>query len=111
MTLFVYGTLADPGVLQRVAGQSFVAEAAVLDGYRRVEIAGCYPFIEPHAGAQVAGVVLTDVDQETLGRLDDYEDEGVLYHRRPVTVRVGDASRACEAYIGDRVQVLAVERD
>lgn len=109
--LFVYGTLTDPEVLRRVAGRVFAAEPAVLDGFRRIAEPGCYPFIEPSPGDRVAGLLLRGIDAAALGRLDDYEDEGRMYFRRSVQVRVGDTLAMCETYVGDRAAVLATQRD
>ena len=111
MNLFVYGTLTDPDVLRRVAGRTFSTESAVLEEFRRIEEPGCYAFVEPCPGASVDGLLLLGVDAPTLGRLDDYEDEGELYFRRPVRVRVGDSIRDCETYVGNRAAVLALRRE
>jgi gamma-glutamylcyclotransferase (GGCT)/AIG2-like uncharacterized protein YtfP len=111
MELFVYGTLTESDVLLRVAGRTFPAEPAVLEGYRRIEEPGCYAFVEPCAGEHVDGMLLRDVDADAISRFDDYEDEGQMYFRRAVQVRVGDRLLACETYVGNRDAVLAARRD
>ena len=109
--LFVYGTLTDPEVLRRAAGRIFAAEPAVLDGFRRIEEPGCYPFIEPSPGDRVTGLLLRGIDATALGRLDDYEDEGRLYFRHKVRVEVGSRLIDCETYVGDPGAVRAAGRD
>lgn len=111
MDLFVYGTLVDPDVQRRVAGRTFASIPAVLEGYRRIEERGHYAFIETCADDRVDGTLLLDVDATALGRFDDYEDEGHLYHRHPVTVLVDGNHRTAEAYVGNREVVLSSPRD
>ncbi len=50
----------------------------------------------PDAGASVAGLLLHDVDPDSLRALDAYE-EG--YVRRRVRVRVGEAEVEAEVYV------------
>jgi len=103
--VFVYGTLRDPDLVRRLAGRTFAQRSAVLRGYRRVEPAGRYPWIEPCAEAQVEGILLCDVDDAALARLDEYEDEGRLYAREEVEVRLVDGSkRRCQTYVGRTVR-------
>lgn len=111
MDLFVYGTLVDPDVQRRVAGRTFTAIPAILDGYRRIEEPERYAFIEACAGESVDGALLLDVDATSLGRFDDYEDEGHLYHRRSVSVLADGNRRTAEAYVGNRDVVLSSPRD
>ncbi|GIX10399.1 gamma-glutamylcyclotransferase family protein [Elioraea sp.] len=108
MRLFLYGTLTDPAVARRVAGEDrFVREArpALLAGYRRVILRGTpYPTLVPDREAAVHGLV-TEVTPAVLRRLHAYE--GPLY--RFVTVRVlcEGATLAARAWIAHRTRATA----
>jgi gamma-glutamylcyclotransferase (GGCT)/AIG2-like uncharacterized protein YtfP len=104
--LFVYGTLLDESCLRALVGRSFPKRQATLIGFqRRVSTTG-YPYIQPCPTAYTEGVLLLGVDHTTLAMLDLYEEEGCLYHRRPVTVLVEKHAVVCETYIGN-VAVLS----
>jgi gamma-glutamylcyclotransferase (GGCT)/AIG2-like uncharacterized protein YtfP len=96
--LFVYGTLRDPACVRALTGRTFATRAARLDGWRRDQPPGGYPVIRPCPGASVAGLVLLDVDDASLARLDAYEDEGRLYARLRVEATAGDERLACAVY-------------
>jgi gamma-glutamylcyclotransferase (GGCT)/AIG2-like uncharacterized protein YtfP len=96
--LFVYGTLRDPACVRAVTGRVFATRPARLHGWRREEPPGGYPVVRSCPGASVAGLLLLDVDDASLARLDAYEDEGRLYVRRAVHVAAGDERVACEVY-------------
>ncbi|HEV7733364.1 MAG TPA: gamma-glutamylcyclotransferase family protein [Candidatus Binatia bacterium] len=98
MRLFVYGTLVDRSVQHRVTGRAFPARPARLTGWvRRTAV---YPYVVPSPGDGVDGVLLDDVDDASLARLDAYEDAGRLYERRQVTVMVDGAPVGCDVYVG-----------
>ena len=104
VSLFVYGTLMDDGRVQAIAGRRLPRRPAVLEGFERVEPAGSYPYVVPRDGAKVDGVLLDEVDDTALARLDAYEDEGGLYVRREV-VAVADGRRvACHVYVGNGIR-------
>src|SRR4030095_5897687 len=89
----------DGARVQAVVGRRLPSRPAVLDGYERVEPAGSYPYVVPREKATVAGVLLDDVDDGALARLDAYEDEGGLYLRREA-VAVADGKRVpCPVYV------------
>jgi gamma-glutamylcyclotransferase (GGCT)/AIG2-like uncharacterized protein YtfP len=104
--LFVYGTLMDETLVQRLTGRRFARLPAVLPEFERLQNAGGYPYVVPRAGARVTGWLLRDVDDASLARLDDYEDEGRLYRRMEVVVHlraaVGQEPRVarCHTYAG-----------
>ena len=84
-TLFIYGTLQAPEVLEAVAGRAFASEPARLDGYRRVSIPGeVFPGIVPDAEGRVEGHLLLQVDPVSWALFDKYEPG---YERRTVQVR------------------------
>jgi gamma-glutamylcyclotransferase (GGCT)/AIG2-like uncharacterized protein YtfP len=100
-SLFVYGTLMSEARLYSLTGRRFPRRRARLDGFARILPRGGHPYIVPRLGAHVVGVLLEGVDADSLGRLDAYEDEGRLYHRRPVEVMAAGRRVACETYVGD----------
>ena len=98
--LFVYGTLMDNELVVQLTGHRFRKVSAILDGYRKEASVGGYARIVPDPDAHVEGEILQDVDRETLRTLDRYEDEGQLYRRTLVSVRVRGVPRPAWAYVG-----------
>lgn len=87
--IFVYGTLYDPDVQQRVIGRLVGGKPDTLDGWYKSQITlgdGTYPIIIPNAGTSVEGHVL-EVTEEELLRMDIYETNS--YNRRRVKLRSG----------------------
>lgn len=87
--LFVYGTLRDPHIQQRVFGRLIASVPDALDGYQmqRIVLAeGEYPIIAPHPSSSVEGHIL-QVTEEELARADRYETDA--YRRVSVTLRSG----------------------
>jgi gamma-glutamylcyclotransferase (GGCT)/AIG2-like uncharacterized protein YtfP len=104
VSLFVYGTLMDGARVQAVVGRRLPSRAAVLEGFERLEPAGSYPYVVPREGATVSGILLDEVDDTALARLDAYEDEGGLYLRREA-VAVADGKRVpCQVYVGNGIR-------
>jgi gamma-glutamylcyclotransferase (GGCT)/AIG2-like uncharacterized protein YtfP len=97
--LFVYGTLLDPACVERVTGRRYRSRPATLHGWVRTIGEHGYPEIRPAADAEVAGLILDDIDDDALRALDAYEDEGRLYRRLPVSVSVDGRPTACDAYV------------
>lgn len=109
--LFVYGTLMSATRLAAVTGRSFPARAAVLEGFERRQPAGlAHPYVVPHAGARVEGLLLEGLDEAALAALDRYEDEGGLYHRRGIEVRTDGAPVQCDVYVGDEAALIRAAR-
>jgi gamma-glutamylcyclotransferase (GGCT)/AIG2-like uncharacterized protein YtfP len=100
MQLFVYGTLMDDALVDRLTGRRFPKERARLAGYRKMTPPGGYPYIVPDATAAVEGFVLLDVDTDALRILDAYEDEGRLYRRSTVVITLDGRSVEAMAYVG-----------
>ncbi len=109
MDLFVYGTLMDPVFVQQLTGKAFVTEPARLPDFRRIQTPGSYPYILPHDGDSVDGMLLRDVDESTLQALDRYEDEGNLYFRTKVVALVDGVPRHCDVYVGNASAVGQLE--
>jgi gamma-glutamylcyclotransferase (GGCT)/AIG2-like uncharacterized protein YtfP len=94
--LFVYGTLQDESLVERLLGRRLRWQPAVLEGYCRMLDASIgYPVVHPLAGASVDGRLLENLDRETLAALDAYE--GREYRRVSVRVQTSDG-RTVDAY-------------
>lgn len=102
MNLFVYGTLRDEDLVRRLVGRTFRHLPAELEGWRLrppgTSSTG-YPEIVPDPASRVSGLLLLDVDPESLRRLDAYE-EG--YVRRRVRVRTPEGTLEAEVYVPAR---------
>ena len=86
-SLFVYGTLRDPVLLEGLIGRRPNARAASLRGWRCEFVRSRpYPGIAPDAEGCVAGDILLALAEDELAALDRYEGE--LYERLEVEVEV-----------------------
>ena len=95
--VFVYGTLMrGERAAHLMAEGEFVGEY-VLSGYALYDL-GRYPGILAKAGSEVAGEVYY-VSDEMLAAMDEYEDEGTLYHRRKVNVTGSGESLSVWVYV------------
>jgi gamma-glutamylcyclotransferase (GGCT)/AIG2-like uncharacterized protein YtfP len=93
--LFVYGTLQEPEVQQRIIGRVVPGAPDILDGFGRSKLAmgdGVFPLVIPRHGSSVDGLLL-EVTPDELARLDYYETSA--YRRFWVTLRSG---RECWVY-------------
>jgi len=97
----------DEHKISALTGQSFPRRKAELFDFARFFSIQGYPFITPCPGAKTSGFVLAGVHQEALRVFDQYEDEGVLYYRRPVIVSVEGQPLPCETYIGNATALTA----
>jgi gamma-glutamylcyclotransferase (GGCT)/AIG2-like uncharacterized protein YtfP len=90
MDLFVYGTLMDEDVLNRVVGRPVPASrvgVAFVDGYRRVYARGSYfPILVAAAGGTVEGRLITGLGAQAVARLARFE--GRQFQLRRLTVRL-----------------------
>ena len=90
--LFVYGTLQDPAVQQRLIGRTITGTPDVLDGYFKSSMFmsdGIYPLVIPRHKQEVSGLVL-EVTPEELLAMDVYET--TAYRRVRVPLRSGRES-------------------
>lgn len=104
-SLFVYGTLQEPRVMQAVTGKHFATENAVLQGFRRNRVRDQdYPGIVADLTAEVSGLLAMEVDAAALTRLDLFEGE--YYVRENVNV-VTEAKKieSCWVYVMSPVYV------
>ena len=99
--LFVYGTLRNSDLVHALTARRFAGEAAVLLDFEKIEPAGGYPYALPRHGASVDGLLLRGLDEASLTALDAYEEEGRLYRREQVVVRLpAGHTVSCFTYVG-----------
>jgi gamma-glutamylcyclotransferase (GGCT)/AIG2-like uncharacterized protein YtfP len=95
-TVFCYGTLEWPQVVETVTGRRFPGAPAVLPGFARFRMRQqVYPAVVECEGAETRGLVWLGVDAHALARLDAFE--GALYERRALEVR-GEAGETFAAW-------------
>ncbi len=104
LPLFVYGTLMEPSVRDRVLGarQGVIARTARLAGHRRLTIPGFeYPVIaagEP--SDRVDGQLLRGLTPDDYTILDEYEDvDDGLYARVRAVVDTADGQESAWVYV------------
>lgn len=80
--LFVYGTLMFPEIREKLTGKVFKISPAVLPGYRRTKVKDAdYPAIVKNPDSEVEGILLEDVDEQTIEILSFFEgDEYKTHH-------------------------------
>lgn len=94
--LFVYGSLRDAPVQQKLLNTTLDGTPATVYGYHRHTEFGIYPVALPAVDTnRIEGVVL-EVTSEQLARLDEYEGDGYIR----ITVALADESTAW-IYIGN----------
>src|SRR5690606_15838141 len=90
--IFSYGTLSTPQVMEVVAGKQFKTAAATLSGYQRFQLKDkLYPGIVGSENCKIKGVVHFDVDQDSLKRINFFED--IIYQTEDVEVQLEDSQR------------------
>ena len=91
-SLFCYGTLQIPVVIEAVLGRRFKGRAATLPGYAAFEVRGAeYPGIRPEPDHVTRGQVYGGLTLGELSILDRFE--GPLYQRRRLVVHARDGRR------------------
>jgi Gamma-glutamyl cyclotransferase, AIG2-like len=99
-SLFAYGTLRDPDVLESVVGHSVPASRrrpALAPGYEVVFFPGrSYPAIRRRANAVAPGTLIEAVSTQEWRLLDPYEGEE--YHRAPIEIIVDGRFEVADAY-------------
>jgi gamma-glutamylcyclotransferase (GGCT)/AIG2-like uncharacterized protein YtfP len=87
--LFVYGTLQDSAVQERLIGRTVTGTPDVLEGFFKSSMSmteGIYPLVIPRHGHEVNGLVL-EITIEELLAMDVYETSA--YRRVRVPLRSG----------------------
>lgn len=99
MHVFTYGSLMFPEVWKIVAGRDFETVAGTAAGYAVFRVRdAAFPGITAAADSEVRGLVYLDVDDESVARLDRFED--TFYDRLSLSIDCGDgARRDADAYV------------
>lgn len=96
--LFVYGSLCDQRLRERILQRDVRAEAAWLNGFGAYYLATePYPSLRRIGGAKTPGLLLSGIDALDLQRLDRYE--GNLYMRKKLCVCVKFSRRRAWVYL------------
>lgn len=94
---FVYGTLMKGERAAHLLQEATYVGRCQLQDHAMYHL-GSYPGIRPCEGEVVYGELYLICDR-MVEKLDEYEDEGVLYDRKTVTVWLGETPVEAEAYI------------
>ena len=95
-SLFAYGTLMFPEILGALTEREFPRQDARLGRYRRSCIyegemkQRPFPALTPDKHHEVHGVIIHDLDEESVLRIRFFEEENVLYRLLPITVEVNE---------------------
>ncbi len=97
-SVFVYGTLLFPEVLEAVIGWRPASRPARLRGWVRLSLRGRpYPGLLPRDGAETPGLLCRSVDAGALARLDHFE--GRSYERIELPVESDDVPTSAWVYV------------
>ena len=99
--LFVYGTLMNDKYVELLLNRKVNSIPGMLYHYMRMDPSWSFPFIVKHRGAVTKGRILQDITTEELKILDEFEDEGKMYYRRPAVARTGGFRQRCQTYLGN----------
>ena len=97
-SVFTYGTLQFPEVMQAVTGLELKPVSATLTGYQRYKIKErTFPGLIKKQGIITDGMLYRDLDEDAIQRLDQFED--VMYERCLIDVKVGDKTEQAFVYV------------
>ncbi|WP_158865384.1 gamma-glutamylcyclotransferase family protein [Maribellus comscasis] len=96
--IFVYGSLLFPELVRKLTGKRFNSVPATVKGFKRFAVKGCdYPAIVPCNDCAVQGLLLLDVDEESVHVLTLYEGEE--YSKKEVDVFAGELKYKAIAFV------------
>ena len=96
LTVFTYGTLQIPEVMEAVTGERFQSIKVTAHGFVRYTLQGkIYPGIMVEPGASTDGCMYVDVSDRALTILDEFEGE--VYERRLIDICLSK-SKCVKAY-------------
>ncbi|NOG60727.1 MAG: gamma-glutamylcyclotransferase [Proteobacteria bacterium] len=97
-SVFTYGTLQVPVVMHAVTGKELKPVAATLVGYQCFKFREkTFPGIIKNSTCTIDGMLYRNIDQQTLERIDQFED--VAYERCMLDVQVGDKTEQAFVYV------------
>jgi nudix-type nucleoside diphosphatase (YffH/AdpP family) len=97
-SVFVYGTLCHAPLLRQVLGRDADSQPAILADHAVFAVAGGgYPTLRAKTGAVATGLLLEDLTEADIARLDFYED-GFGYAGRPAQVEADGKPFTAQVY-------------
>jgi len=78
VSLCVYGTLMDKLLVHQLTDKDFLTSFDILKDFKKLASYLGYPYIVPQNGSKAAGLLIKDVDPQSMQKLDEYEDEGII---------------------------------
>lgn len=97
-SVFTYGTLQFPEVMQVVSGLDLKPVVATITGYQRLKInERTFPGLIKKQGIITDGMLYRDLGKHALESLDHFED--VMYERCLVDVQVVDKTEQAFVYV------------
>jgi gamma-glutamylcyclotransferase (GGCT)/AIG2-like uncharacterized protein YtfP len=97
-SVFTYGTLQVPSVIQAVVGNNLESEPATLKGFQRFKFKEkTFPGIIKNQTCVIEGMLYKNIDEQALMLLDQFED--VAYERRLVDIQVKDKTESAFVYV------------
>lgn len=97
-SVFTYGTLQFPEVMQAVTGLNLKPIPATLKGYQRFKIKErTFPGLIEKQDVVTDGMLYRELDEDAIQSLDHFED--VMYQRRLVDVQVTDNTEQAFVYV------------
>ena len=95
ISVFTYGTLEIPEVMETVTGQSFPSFDATAHGFVRYLLKGkIYPGMTVEPGVSTLGRVYVNMNEQTLTYLDAFEDEVYMRESIEVSMPTGETRKA-----------------
>ncbi len=103
MQYFFYGTMKDAEVFAVVAGRPLSADgcdAATLAGYRLARVRDeCYPCLAPSAGGETDGLVVSDLSQGEIDRINFFEGNDYCPETVAVTLTASRQAVAATTFL------------
>lgn len=97
-SVFTYGTLQVPEVIEIVTGKQLTAVPATLAGYQRYKFKDkTYPGIIKNEACTIEGMLYENIDEQSLTALDEFED--IMYERRLLEVQVNHETKQAYVYV------------
>lgn len=97
-SVFTYGTLQFPEVMQAVTGLDQKPVVATLSGYQRFKIKErTFPGLIEKENTITDGMLYRDLDKTAIQKLDQFED--VMYQRCFVDVQVNNETEQAFVYV------------
>lgn len=97
-SVFTYGTLQIPAVMQAVTGKELKPVVATLTGHQRFKFKErTYPGIIQNEACSIEGMLYQGLNEETIEQLDQFED--VMYERCLLDVQAEDRMEKAFVYV------------